>query len=117
MAGLRMVRLLPGLAASAGAFSAGGGGPMPPSGDPVAIDHLRAHPSYVAGERTAGGGRSPGQWQDPKSLPPASVLPGVSAAMTRDGTAHQMLEHAQKVLPEQHYRALELKVQGEEPEA
>jgi DNA-directed RNA polymerase specialized sigma24 family protein len=83
----------------------------------VAIDHLRAHPNYVAGDRTDGGGRSPGQWHDPKSLPPASLLPGVSPAMTRDGTAHEMLAHARQVLPDLHYHTLALKVQGHEPEA
>jgi hypothetical protein len=81
----------------------------------VAIDHLRAHPHYVPGARDPAGARTPGQWKDPASLPPPSLLPGERPAMTRDGTAREMLEHARTVLPEAHFRALELKMQGEEP--
>src|SRR5207244_9607992 len=40
MAAPPIVRLLPGLAASAGACSAGGGEPMPPSDDPIDIADL-----------------------------------------------------------------------------
>jgi hypothetical protein len=80
----------------------------------VAIDHLRVHPNYVTGHRGPEGQRTPGQWKDPASLPPPSRLPGERPAMTRDGTAREMLDHARKVLPEAHFRALELKMQGEE---
>jgi hypothetical protein len=83
----------------------------------VAIDHMRSHPNYVAGDRDQAGARGPGQWKDPTSLPPASLMPGVRPAMTRDGTARQMLDHARQVLPEAHFRALELKMQGEDAEA
>src|SRR5205814_10402376 len=83
----------------------------------VAIDHMRAHPSYVAGARGPGGARRSGLWTDPTSLPPPSRLPGAGPAVTRDGTAHEVLEHARVVLPEAHYRALALRVQGEAPAA
>jgi DNA-directed RNA polymerase specialized sigma24 family protein len=82
----------------------------------VAIDHLRAHPNYVAGTRGGAGGRGPGRWKDPATLPPASLLPGARPAVTREGTAREMLAHARAVLPEPQYRALELKLLGEEPE-
>jgi DNA-directed RNA polymerase specialized sigma24 family protein len=83
----------------------------------VAIDQMRAHPSYVVGRRDEAGGRGTGAWKDPKSLPPPSLLPGERPAMTRDGTARQMLAYAREALPEPQYRALALKVQGEEPSA
>jgi hypothetical protein len=81
----------------------------------VAIDHMRAHPNYVSGPRQDGV-RPTGNWTDPKSLPPPSQLPGARPAMTRDGTAREVLEYARKVLPEEHFRAVALKMQGEEPE-
>lgn len=79
----------------------------------VAIDYMRAHPDYLNPVRRGGGPRGAGRWQDPKSLPPPSLLPGARPSITRDGTARQMLAHAQEVLPEKHYHALALKVRGE----
>jgi DNA-directed RNA polymerase specialized sigma24 family protein len=79
----------------------------------VAIDYMRAHPDYVNPVRHGNGPRGAGQWKDPKSLPPPSLLPGERPPMTRDGTAREMLAHARDVLPEQHYQALALKVGGE----
>jgi DNA-directed RNA polymerase specialized sigma24 family protein len=76
----------------------------------VAIDCLRAHPSYLPGR-----GEQPGTWRDPQSLPPPSALPGTAPAPTRDGTAREMLAHAQAVLPADHYQALQLKIRGDSP--
>jgi DNA-directed RNA polymerase specialized sigma24 family protein len=75
----------------------------------VAIDCLRAHPNY----QPNGGGA--GAWHDPQSLPAASLLGGPRPAITRDGTAREMLAHAREVLPADHYRALERKLAGETP--
>jgi DNA-directed RNA polymerase specialized sigma24 family protein len=83
----------------------------------VAIDRLRAHPHYVGGDRVADGARAPGVWNDPQSLPPPSRLPGAPPAVTRDNTAREILEHAREVLPAMHYRALELKLQGDDAAA
>jgi DNA-directed RNA polymerase specialized sigma24 family protein len=81
----------------------------------VAIDYLRAHPNYLPASRRAAAAGIPGEWTDPKSLPPASLLPDVRTPSTRDGTAREMLAHAREVLPEKQYQALALKVQGHSP--
>jgi DNA-directed RNA polymerase specialized sigma24 family protein len=85
----------------------------------VAIDSMRAHPNYQAARRGAHNDhdnqdQGHGRWRDPTSLPPPSLMPGERPPVTRDGTAKQMLAHAQQVLPEKHFQALTMKTQGED---
>ena len=67
----------------------------------VGIDYMRAHPDYI---------RSPDNpaWIDPKTLPPASQIPGPRPPVTIINTANKLLDFARNVLPQEQYHALEL---------
>jgi DNA-directed RNA polymerase specialized sigma24 family protein len=81
----------------------------------VAIDYLRAHPDFMAsGSRAASERRGDlVQW---KTLPPASRGPATRPQVTREISAHQMLEWAQRNLPGDQYRALELRMARDIPD-
>lgn len=81
----------------------------------VGIDHLRAHPDYLDQRRAPVQAGPAGAWIEAESLPSESRLPGVRPPITALGTAAQMLEYARRTLPESQRRAIELWVQGLDP--
>jgi len=81
----------------------------------VGVDYLRAHPDFVAsGSRAASERR--GDLVQLKSLPPPSRGPATRPQVTREISAHQMLEWAQRNLPGDQYRALELRMATDTPD-
>ncbi|MGE0547032.1 MAG: hypothetical protein AB7O24_30545 [Kofleriaceae bacterium] len=76
----------------------------------VGIDYQRAHPHYV---RRYDDGSAPGQWVDPKTLPPESQIGGERPPVTNLGMARELLRFATGAIPDQHRRALELWAQSD----
>ncbi len=71
----------------------------------VAIDYLRGHETYIdrRGDRDAS---TPGAWRELDTLPADSRLGDLRPAVTRRGTAHQILEYAEAELPADQVTAL-----------
>lgn len=77
----------------------------------VGIDYLRAHPEYL--RRHDANASRPGEWVDPKTLPPASALVGDRQHVTTKGTARELLRYAASELPTTQRRAIEMWLQSE----
>ncbi len=77
----------------------------------VGIDYLRGHPDYIDRRREDVG--VPGEWVDPATLPPPSLLPGERPPVTAHGAARKIADYAAGAMSDPQRRALALWTRGE----
>jgi len=77
----------------------------------VAIDYMRAQPEYVD-RRKHEAASSPGAWREVGTLPADSRLGRTQTSITGRAAAHQLLELAAEILPDDQRRALAAWLEG-----